>query len=141
MMMRKFAILAATLVALAGLSYAADDETPTGKIMEQINNKNNEIRKATRTAADYKKSGSKIPKAAEEIIKLAKEARELKESAEKAKKPFTEWQKLMDDMIKATGEMSKLAAKTGSTQIQAKEAYTAYYKTCTACHDVFKKDE
>jgi cytochrome c556 len=140
-MLRKFAILAVTLVTLAGLSYAADDETPTGKIMEQINNKNNAIRKATRTAAEYKKGSASIPKTAEEIIKLAKEAREIKDSAEKAKKPFTEWQKLMDDMIKSTEEMSKVAAKAGSTQVQAKDAYTAYYKTCTACHDVFKKDE
>ena len=47
----------------------------------------------------------------------------------------------MDDMIKSTEDLSKVAAKTGSTQAQAKEAFTAYNKTCTACHDVFKKDE
>ena len=140
-MLRKFAVLSISLLALAGLAFAADDETPTGKIMEKINSKNNAIRKATRTAAEYKKSGSHIPKDVEEIVKLAKEAREIKDSAEKAKKPFADWQKLMDDMIKSTEELSAVASKSGSTQAQAKEAYNTYYKTCTACHDVFKKDE
>jgi cytochrome c556 len=140
-MVRKLAILALSLVTLGGISFAADDESETGKIMEKINAKNNDIRKATRTAADYKKSGSKIPKFVEELTAEAKKARELKESAEKAKKPFTEWQKLMDDMIKSAENVSKIAAKAGSTQAQAKEAYTAYYKTCTACHDVYKIEE
>jgi hypothetical protein len=66
-MVRKLAILALSLVALGGISFAADDESETGKIMEKINAKNNDIRKATRTAADYKKSGSKIPKFVEEL--------------------------------------------------------------------------
>lgn len=142
-MLRKLAVLSATLVALAGLGFAADDddETPTGKIMEQINKHHNDIRKATRNAVEYKKSGGKIPEYAEKLIVEAKKAREIKDSAEKAKKPLTEWQKLMDDMIKLTEEVSKVAAKAGSTQAQAKKAYDAYNKTCTACHDVFKKDE
>jgi cytochrome c556 len=140
-MLRKFAILAITLVALVGVVYAVDDESPTGKIMEKINNLNRPIQKATRNAAEYKKGAAAIPKAAEEIIKEAKKAREIKDSADKVKKPLAEWQKMMDDMIKSTEDLSKLVAKTGTTQVQAKEAYTAYYKTCTACHDVFKKDD
>ena len=47
----------------------------------------------------------------------------------------------MDDMIKSAEDLSKVAAKPSSTQVQAKEAFTAYTKTCAACHDVFKKDE
>jgi cytochrome c556 len=143
-MSRKFAVLsvALSLVTLAGLSFANDDkETPTGKLMEQLNKKNNDLRKATRTAAEYKKSGSTIPKTVEELNKLAKEARDLKEPAEHAKKPLADYQKLMDEMIEATDELSKVAAKKGSTQVQAKEAFAAVGKTCTACHDVFKKDE
>ena len=74
-------------------------------------------------------------------IAEAKKARELKESAETAKKPFSEWQKLMDEMISSAEDLSKVAAKKGSTQTQAKDAYNTYNKTCTACHDVFKKDD
>ncbi len=143
-MLRKFAILTIAVASMAGLSFtfaAFDDETETGKIMEKINNTNRAIQKATRNAADYKKTGSTIPKNVEDIVKLAKEARELKESAERIKKPLTDWQKMMDDMIKSAEELSAVAAKPSSTQAQAKSAYTAYYKTCTACHDIFKKDE
>jgi cytochrome c556 len=141
-MLRKFAILAIALVTLAGFTLAADDdESPTGKLMEKINNANKPVQKATRNASEYAKGASGIPKSVEEIVKLAKEARELKEPAEKAKKPFAEYQKLMDEMIKSAEELSKLTAKSGTKQVQAKEAYNTYYKTCTACHDVFKKDE
>lgn len=140
-MLRKFAVLAVGLLTVAGLAYGADDETETGKIMEKINNLNRPIQKATRNAVEYKKGAASVAKNAEAIIKLAKEAREMKESAEKAKKPFTEWQKLMDDMIKATEDMSQVVAKADTKHVQAKEAYQSYYKTCTACHDVFKKDE
>ncbi len=141
-MLRKFAILSVTLITLAGLSFAADDdETPTGKIMEQIQNKTNALRKATRTKADFAKSTKVITTDTEAVVKLAKEAREIKEPAEKEKKPLAAYQKLMDDMIKSAEDLSKLANKSGSTQIQAKEAFTAYTKTCAACHEVFKKDE
>jgi len=142
-MLRKFAVLSVALVAVAGLSlaFAADDESETGKLMEVINKKNNDLRKATRTAAEYKKSVGNIPKTAEELIEKAKEAKKIKEPAEKAKKPFADYEKLMDDMIKATEDLSKVAEKKGSTQAQAKEAFATFSKTCTACHDVFKKDE
>lgn len=141
-MLRKFAVLSLSLLVLAGIGFAADDdESETNKLMSQVNKKNNELRKTSRTAAEYKKSSSKIPMIADEMIKLAKEARDIKEPAEKAKKPLADYQKLMDDMIHSTEELSKVASKSGSTQAQAKEAFTAVGKTCTACHDVFKKDE
>ncbi len=90
-MLRKFAILTVTLITLAGLSFAADDEeTPTTKIMEQIQNKTNALRKATRTKADYAKSTKAITKDTEDVVKLAKEAREIKEPAEKDKKPLAD---------------------------------------------------
>lgn len=140
-MLRKFAVLAVSLFTMAGLAWAADEETPTGKLMEQIQNKTNAIRKVTRNAVEYKKGAASIAKNAEEVIKLSKEAREIKDSAEKEKKPFAEYQKLMDDMIKSTEDLSKVTANAKSTQAQAKEAFTAYTKTCAACHAVFKKDE
>jgi cytochrome c556 len=142
-MLRKLAVLSLTMAALAGFTLAADDddETPTRKIMEQINKHHNDIRKATRTAPEYKKSVAKIPEYTEKLIVEAKKAREIKDSAEKAKKPLKEWQKMMDEMIASAQDLSKVAAKKGSTQAQAKEAYNTYNKTCTACHDIFKKDD
>jgi cytochrome c556 len=141
-MLRKFAFLMAALIAVAGLGFAADDdESESGKLMEVINKKNTELRNATRTAANYKKSVGTIAKSAEELIEKAKEARKIKEPSEKAKKPHSEYEKLMDDMIEKTEELSKVAEKKNSTQAQAKEAFAALGKTCTACHDVFKKDE
>jgi len=44
-------------------------------------------------------------------------------------------------MIHATEELAKVAADSKSTQAQAKEAFTTYTKTCSACHNVFKKDD
>jgi hypothetical protein len=140
-MLRKFAVLTVSLGILAGLALAADDETPTGKIMEKINIKHGALRKSTRTSAEFKKSGSTIPKNVEELVVEAKKAREIKDSAEKEKKPFTEWQKLMDEMIAKSEELGKVAGKPNATHAQAKEAFDAYNKTCAACHAVFKKDE
>ncbi len=104
------------------------------------NKKNTELRNATRTAANYKKGGSTIPKTAAEQTEKAKEAKKIKEPAEKAKKPLADYEKLMDEMIAKTEELAKVAEKKGSTQVQAKEAFATVGKTCTACHDVFKKD-
>ncbi len=139
-MPRKFAILSVTVLAFAGLT-VADDESPLEKLMEQVQNKTNAIRKVTRNAAEYKKGAASIPKDAEVLIKLAKEAREDKGPSEKEKKPFAEWQKLMDDMIKETEALSKVVADSKSTQAQAKEAFTTFTKTCGACHNVFKKED
>ncbi len=139
-MPRKIAILGFTVLALTGLTLA-DDESPLEKLMEQVQNKTNAIRKITRNAAEYKKGAASIPKDAEVLIKLAKQAREDKGPSEKEKKPFAEWQKLMDAMIQETEELSKVAANPKSTQEQAKTAFTTFTKTCGACHNVFKKED
>jgi cytochrome c556 len=141
-MIWKFAILTVSLGIVAGLAIAADDEeTPTMKIMEKINVKHTALRKSTRNTTEFKKSGSTIAKNTEEVVKLAKEAREIKDTAEREKKPFTEWQKLMDEMIKTSEELGKVASKPNATQAQAKAAFDDYNKTCAACHTIFKKEE
>ena len=133
-MLRKLAIAALTMSLLAGLS-VADDHEALETIMKGIQSKTTAFRKATRTAADYKKNSASIVKDCDEVIKLAKESRE------KEKKPLADWQKLTDDMIHATEELSKIAGDSKSTQEQAKAAFTTYNKTCSACHNVFKKDD
>ena len=139
-MMRKFAIAVLSLGLFAGLTLA-DEEGPFEKLMEQIQNKTNAMRKVTRNAAEYKKGADSIAKDTKEVLKLAKESRGYKEYAEKEKKPQAEWEKLTDEMIKATEELAKVCADSKSTQAQAKEAFTAYTKTCSACHNVFKKED
>ena len=141
-MLRKFAFLAVALVAVTGISLAGlDEDSESAKLMKELNNANKPVQKATRNATEYKKGAAAIPKALEEVIKYAKLAREIKEPAEHAKKPHAEYQKLMDEMIKSAEDLSKIVAKSGTTQVQAKEAYSTYNKTCTACHEIFKKDD
>lgn len=141
-MLRKFAILAVSVSALAGLSLAADDDdTPFQKSMTQVNKANSAIRKSTRTDAEFKKTGDTVGKNAEIIAKVGKESRELKDFAEKEKKPLAEWTKLMDEMTKAAEDVSKAAAKPKATAEEAKTAFNALNKTCANCHNVFKKDE
>ena len=139
-MLRKFAITALAMTLLVGYS-VADDDSPLEKLMEKIQNKTNDMRKVTRNAAEYKKGAASIAKSTEEVLKLSKESRDFKEPAEKEKKPQAEWEKLTDEMIHATEALAKIAADSKSTQAQAKEAFTTYTKTCSACHAVFKKEE
>lgn len=139
-MLRKFAIAALTMSCFAGLTMA-DDGGPLETIMKGIQSKTNAIRKASRTAADYKKGAASIAKDCEEVIKLSKESRDIKEPSEKEKRPLAEWQKLTDEMIAATEALAKVAKDPKSTQAQAKEAFTTYTKTCSACHNVYKKGD
>ena len=140
-MLRKLAITAATMSLLAGFVLADDDKGPLEKLMEKIQTKTNGVRNVTRNAANYAKGSGSIAKDCEEVIKLGKESRDMKEPAEAAKKPLAEWQKLTDDMIRTAEELAKVSGNPKSTQAQAKEAFTAFNKTCAACHNVFKKDE
>ena len=139
-MFRKIAIATLTLGLFAGISLA-DDESPLEKLMEKIQNKTNAMRKVTRNAAEYKKGAESIANDTKDVIKWAKESRDFKEPAEKEKKPQAEWEKLTDEMIKATEELAKICADSKSTPAQAKEAFTTYTKTCSACHNVFKKED
>ncbi len=141
-MLRKFAILAVSVSALAGLSMAADDEeSPFQTQMSEINKKHTALRKATRTDAAFAKAGDSISKDAQAVAKIGKEYREHKEFSDKEKKPLAEWTKLMDEMVKASEDLSAAASKPQATHAQAKEAFTAYNKTCANCHNVFKKEE
>jgi cytochrome c556 len=141
-MSRKLGILAAAMALFTGLTLAvAADEGPLHKLMEQVNKNTGALRKTVRNPAEFKKGVANIPKHADELIKLAKEAREIKDAADKEKKPLADWQKLMDDMIKETEEFKTVATKANATQAQAKDAFANLNKTCTACHNVFKKED
>lgn len=144
-MTRKWLTLAAVVTAVTltatGLSFADDDETPMGKLMEKVSASNNAIKKATRTAIAYKKGQKDVAKHAEELITLGKKARDMKDAAEAQKKPFAEWQKLSDDFIAKAEAFHKIAASSSTTQDVAKKAYTPVAASCTACHNVFRVEE
>ncbi len=143
-MSRKFTLTAAAMLGVAlgvtGLSFAKD-ESPLEKQMTAIQAKTNAIRKATRTLPAWKKDQANVAKDAEAISKLATEARKDKGPAEAQKKSFSDWSKLMDDMIKSSDELAALAKKSDATQAQAKDAFTGLNKTCSACHSVFRVDD
>lgn len=143
-MSRKFAASAAMMLVVAlsvtGLTLA-DDDSPLAKQMNGINAKTGVIKKATKTAATWKKDAKPTVAAAEEIVKLGKEARKDTTSAEKTKKPQDDWTKLMDDMIKSAGDYATLAAKPDTTQAQAKDAFNTLNKSCSSCHAIFRVDD
>jgi cytochrome c556 len=148
MMHRKWMILAAVLVSVtamtAGISFAADEDSPLYKLMEQVNKNNLVVTKGVRTAVAFKKAQKDVAVSAEELTKLAKQAREIKDAAKKAKDvPNAEgkWDELMDSFATASENLAKVAGKSGATQVQAKEAHTAVKKTCTECHNVFRIEE
>jgi cytochrome c556 len=143
-MWSKWTVLAVAMTAVgltaAGLSFADDKkESPLEKIMEKVNAKNNLIKKAVRTPVAFKKAGKSVVKAAEDLAKLGKEAREIKSAAEKVKKPFSDWTKMMDEMIAASEKMAKAAEK--GDHAEAKSAQSALTKSCGDCHKVFRVEE
>lgn len=143
-MLRKIAVTTATMLGVAlcltGLS-VADEDSPLEKEMSVINAKTKAIRNATKTPAAWKKGGKGVAADAATISEKGKEARKEKGPAEEQKKSFGEWTKLMDEMIKASDDLAALAAKPGSSQVQAKDAFNSLNKTCAACHNVFRVDE
>jgi cytochrome c556 len=130
---------------LAGIAIAADDEaSPLHKVMEKVQAKNTVITKGVRKEADYAKKHKDIVAAAEDLVKLGKEAKDLTDVAKsnkEVKEPVEEWKKLTDDFIKEADTFAKLVANAGTKQPKAKDAFKAVTKTCTACHDVFRKEE
>ena len=68
----------------------------------------------------------------------------MKDSAEKEKKPFADWQKLSDDFIAKT-EVYKEAVATDHRRPEGhgrgQEGVRPVAASCTACHDVFRKED
>ncbi len=144
-MSRKWTTLAAVVTAVTltatGLSLAADEDSPMHKLMEKVNAKNNAIKKATRTPVAYKKAQKDLAKHADELIDLGKQSREHEESAEKEKKPFADWQKLCDDFVAKTEEYKDAVATRRADPGTGEEGVHPVAASCTACHDVFRKED
>jgi cytochrome c556 len=137
------ALLAFGLAAGPGL-YGADDETPLGKIMEQVNKHNSTITKGTRTKVAYAKDRKNVEKSAKELYKLAKEAKPIKDAIKKAKAvadPQKQWDVYMDEFIKSSEKLGEVSGKAGTTFEEAKSAFTVVKKACADCHKDFRVEE
>jgi cytochrome c556 len=138
------ALLAIGLLAGSSLSKAADDETPLGKLMEKVNKHNSTIQKGVRNKVAFVKAQKDIETSAKELVKLAKEAKDMKDAAKKAKdvaNPEKKWDEYMDEFIKTSEELGKVAGKAGAKVEDAKDAFTKVKNACADCHKDFRKDE
>ncbi|GIW88935.1 MAG: hypothetical protein KatS3mg108_3259 [Isosphaeraceae bacterium] len=129
-----------------GLGYAAmasprPDDSPLHELMEKVQANNAVILKGVRTEANFRKSKDDVVKAAQDLIELGKEARKATEPAQKEKQPQSRWEELTDAMIKESEKFASAVAKPDIKQADAKNAYKAVQRSCTDCHDVFRKDE
>lgn len=144
-MKRKWIALTAIMSSVAALAigsaWAADEDSPLHKLMEDVNKKNLTITKGVRTAVAYKKAQKDVAESAKALAKLGKDARDMDDAVKKSKETLKKWQDLMDEYIKASETLAEVAGKDGSTNVQAKEAHGTVKKSCTACHDVFRVDE
>ncbi len=146
MISRKFTVAVAamlgTAVATAGLSaMSARVDSPLEKLMEKVQEDNSKILKGVRTAPNYKKSQDEIIAAAKEMIQLAKDSKPFTEPGKKEKQPQEKWEQLCDEWVKESEKFAEIVSNKETTQVDAKNAYKAVQKTCTDCHDVFRKED
>jgi cytochrome c556 len=152
MMIRKcvvFAISAGVLLGIGALigpsfSKADDDESPLGKIMEKVNKHNSVIQKGVRNKVAFTKAQKDVEKSAKELVKLAKEAKSEKDAAKKAKdveKPEKKWDDYIDELVKTSEELGKVAGKEGATFQDAKDAFAKVKNVCNDCHKDFRVEE
>jgi cytochrome c556 len=123
---------------------ANDDETPLGKIMEKVNKNNTVIQKGVRNKVAFTKAQKDVEKSAKELVKLAKEAKSEKDAAKKAKdvaNPEKRWDELIDELVKTSEELGKVAGKAGATFQDAKDAFAKVKNVCTDCHKDFRIEE
>jgi cytochrome c556 len=147
-MLRRWTVLAGTMVSITaltvGISMADDEEGPLHKIMEQVNKMNLAITKGVRTAVAFKKAQKDVVASAEELVKLAKQAKPIKDAVKKAKDvpdADAKWDKYLDNLVKASENLAKVAGAASATQPDVKAAHTAVKKACTDCHTVFRIEE
>ena len=136
------AALVATAVASAGLLAASPrDDSPLGKLMEKVQDHNAKILKGVRTAPNYKKSQEEVASSAKALIQLAKDSKPFTEPAKKEKQPQEKWDTLCDEFTKEAEKFAETVSKKETSQVEAKNAYKAVQKSCTDCHDIFRKEE
>jgi cytochrome c556 len=129
------------LVLAAGLATGAwgGDDSPTQKIMHQINSRNRAIGKGLRAptaieAAD--RTGLAVDAAS--LVQLGKEARGLTEPAKERKKSQQDWTRAANDFLRAADEFGRVIANSGASRPQVTQSYQKLQKTCINCHSAFR---
>lgn len=151
-MQSKWTVLGSTMVAAvlvaAGLSVAQDEEQPSelNGVMVQVQKANATVIRSVRNEVFYRRYKGDVAESGKQIVELLKKAKPLTETIkdteiEGGSDPIEQWNKTMDACIKEAQGFAELAAKEGTTQAQAKDAYRAVSKACTNCHNVFRIDE
>ena len=146
MMIPKKSVLALTLLAtgfgLVGFSLAGtdDDKSPVHKAMDTVTAKNAFIGKNLKPAV-FKKNQKEIVESAKAIVTACKSVRDDPTPAKEMKKTQMEWSDLMDACVKQVETFATDVAKTDITPADAKAKYASVSKSCTACHDVFRKED
>lgn len=130
---------------LVGPSFSkTDDESPLEKIMEQVNKHNSVIQKGVRSKPSFAKAQKDVEKSAKELVKLAKKAKAEKDAAKKAKdvaNPEKKWDEYIDELVKTSEELSKVAGKEGANFQDAKDAFAKVKNVCADCHKDFRVDD
>ncbi len=125
-------------------SKADDDESPLAKIMEQVNKHNGVIQKGVRSKPSFAKAQKDVEKSAKELVKLAKKAKDEKDAAKKAKdvaNPEKKWDEYLDELVKTSEELGKVAGKEGANFQDAKDAFAKVKNVCADCHKDFRVDD
>lgn len=147
---RKFSVLAGAMIATAaaalGVNAVAareghDDDSPLHTIMEKVQAEHSKVLKAVRNPASYKKAQAEVATAAKALVQLGKDSREFTEPAKEQKQPQEKWTELVDLYVKESQGFADLVAKPETEQPAAKDGYKKVQATCTACHDVFRKED
>jgi len=94
--------------------------------MEQVNKHNSVIQKGVRNKVSFAKAQKDVEKSAKELVKLAKKAKDEKDVAKKGERrrqPREKWDEYIDEMVKTSEELSKVAGKAGASFQDAKDAF------------------
>jgi hypothetical protein len=134
-------LVAAVLAAGVAPRARGDDDNPIHKIMDQAHTRNIAIGKTLRAPTALEAAGrQRMAEDAGSLIRLGKEARSLTEPARGRKKPQQEWDRTVDDFLRASENFAGVVADPGSARPHAMRSYQKLQKTCINCHRAFREE-
>jgi cytochrome c556 len=126
----------------AGLTHGAGDgdDSTIQELMEQVHARNRAIGKGLRVPSALEAARRKgLAADAASLVQLGKKARTLTGPARERKKSQEEWIRAVDDFLRASEELAKVIADTGSSRPRATQSYQTLQKTCINCHTTFRE--
>lgn len=146
-MKRKWSLLAASFCSLSlvvGLAVAQDPKDQDLEIvMKKVQKSHSANGKVLKTAVSYKKGQKDLVTQTEELTKLVKATKDYTEPSGKVKGTTQkQWGELVESFCKQSEDFTKIAKEAGpEDQAKTKDAYKKVNAQCTACHEVFKKED